>query len=248
MNADPRRLARALGHPFGREDLLHQALTHRSVGAVNNERLEFLGDALLGCVIAEALIGRFPQADEGSLSRMRASLVKRESLAEIARGLKLGDFLRLGAGELRTGGHARDSILADALEAVLGAVYLDSGFSRARGVVLALFQAPIDRLTETHAGKDPKTRLQELLQARHRPIPDYAVVSIGGAQHAQSFTVSCVLPDDGRMSRGEGSSRRRAEQAAAEAMLGQLALEGQSEGGAFGRRGAGRAEGGSDHV
>ena len=222
MNADLRRLTRALGYPFVRADLLQQALTHRSAGAVNNERLEFLGDALIGFTVAEALVVRFPQADEGTLSRMRASLVKRESLAQLARGLQLGDYLRLGAGELRTGGHTRDSILADALEAVFGAVYLDGGFERARTVVLALFRAPLAQLNAAHASKDPKTRLQELLQARHRPIPEYEVLSIGGTQHAQSFTVSCVLPDEGRLSRGEGSSRRRAEQAAAEAMLSQF--------------------------
>jgi ribonuclease III len=159
VSTDSRRLARALGHPFAREDLLAQALTHRSVGAVNNERLEFLGDALIGFVIAEALEARFPLADEGTLSRMRASLVKRESLAQLARGLQLGDYLRLGAGELRTGGHTRDSILADALEAVLGAVYLDGGFGQARSVVLNLFGAPLEQLDDARAGKDPKTRL-----------------------------------------------------------------------------------------
>ncbi|AUB83698.1 ribonuclease III [Candidatus Thiodictyon syntrophicum] len=225
MSTDSRRLARALGHPFARADLLQQALTHRSAGAVNNERLEFLGDALIGFTIAEALVGRFPHADEGTLSRMRAALVKRESLAQLARGLELGDYLRLGAGELRTGGHTRDSILADALEAVLGAIYLDGEFNRARTVVLNLFRASLAQLNDAHASKDPKTRLQELLQARRRPIPEYEVLTVGGTQHAQSFTVSCVLPDDGRLSRGEGSSRRRAEQAAAEAML--IQFEGQ---------------------
>ena len=222
MNADARRFARALNHAFAREDLLVQALTHRSVGAANNERLEFLGDALIGFTIAEALVSRFPQADEGTLSRMRASLVKRESLAQLARGLQLGDYLRLGGGELRTGGHTRDSILADALEAVLGAVYLDSGFAPARSVILALFRAQLEQLDDSRAGKDPKTRLQEFLQARRRPIPEYEVVTIGGTQHDQSFTVQCVLPDDGQSARGEGSSRRRAEQASAEAMLARI--------------------------
>ena len=226
MSADIRRLARALGHPFLRTELLQQALTHRSAGAMNNERLEFLGDALIGFTIAETLIARFPQADEGTLSRMRASLVKRESLAQLARGLQLGDYLRLGVGELRTGGHTRDSILADALEAVLGAVYLDGDFTRAQTVVKNLFRPLLEQLDGTRASKDPKTRLQELLQARHRPIPEYEVLMVGGSQHAQSFTVRCVLPDDGRLSRGEGSSRRRAEQAAAEAMLSQF--EGQA--------------------
>jgi ribonuclease III len=223
VSADRRRLAHALHHPFAREDLLEQALTHRSAGAVNNERLEFLGDALIGFTIAEAVVSRFPQADEGTLSRMRATLVKRESLAQLARGLQLGDYLRLGAGELRTGGHTRDSILADALEAVLGAVYLDSGFGAARSVILALFHSPLEQLDDSSVGKDPKTRLQELLQARRRPIPEYEVLTIGGTQHAQRFSVRCVLPDDGQATRGEGSSRRRAEQASAQAMLALLA-------------------------
>lgn len=219
MNADPRRLAQALGHRFTREELLIQALTHRSVGSSNNERLEFLGDALIGFVIAEALWERFPKADEGTLSRMRASLVKRESLARLARDLKLGDSLRLGAGELRTGGHARDSILADALEAVLGAVYLDGGFERARAVVLELFAARLEQTDAERAGKDPKTRLQEWLQSYKRPLPEYLVLSIDGDQHDQTFIVSCQLQDADVTTRGTGTSRRRAEQAAAESML-----------------------------
>lgn len=219
MNADPRRLAQALGHRFTREELLIQALTHRSVGASNNERLEFLGDALIGFIIAEALWERFPKADEGTLSRMRASLVKRESLARLARDLKLGDALRLGAGELRTGGHARDSILADALEAVLGAVYLDAGFERARAVVLELFAARLEQTDAERAGKDPKTRLQEWLQSYKRPLPKYLVLSIDGDQHDQTFIVSCQLQDADVTTRGTGTSRRRAEQAAAESML-----------------------------
>lgn len=219
MNADPRRLAQALGHRFARDELLIQALTHRSVGASNNERLEFLGDALIGFVIAEALWERFPKADEGTLSRMRASLVKRESLARLARDLKLGDSLRLGAGELRTGGHARDSILADALEAVLGAVYLDAGFERARAVVLTLFAARLEQTDAERAGKDPKTRLQEWLQSYKRPLPEYLVLSIDGDQHDQTFIVSCQLQDADVTTRGTGTSRRRAEQAAAESML-----------------------------
>jgi ribonuclease III len=219
VNADPRRLAQALGHRFAREELLIQALTHRSVGASNNERLEFLGDALIGFVIAEALWERFPKADEGTLSRMRASLVKRESLARLARDLKLGDSLRLGAGELRTGGHARDSILADALEAVLGAVYLDAGFERTRTVVLELFAARLEQTDAERAGKDPKTRLQEWLQSYKRPLPEYLVLSIDGDQHDQTFIVSCQLQDADVTTRGTGTSRRRAEQAAAESML-----------------------------
>ncbi len=222
MNADPRRLAHALGHSFQRQDLLEQGLTHRSAGPVNNERLEFLGDALIGFIIAEALWERFPEANEGTLSRMRASLVKRESLAALARGLRLGDYLRLGGGELRTGGHARDSILADALEAVLGAVYRDAGFGTARAVVMDLFADRLDETSATRSGKDPKTRLQEWLQSRRRPLPDYLVLSIGGDQHDQIFHVACVLADADVRTQGEGSSRRRAEQAAAQAMLEQI--------------------------
>jgi ribonuclease-3 len=223
VNGDLGRLAGALGHGFRDGDLLEQALTHRSAGSSNNERLEFLGDALIGFVIAEALLEAFPGADEGSLSRMRASVVKRESLARLARDLDLGSYLRLGSGELRAGGYTRDSILSDALEAVLGAVYLDAGYDSAHEVVLRLFEEPLRLAVAQRGGKDPKTRLQELLQARKRPLPEYDVTDIGGTQHAQSFTVTCVLPDELRASQGVGSSRRRAEQAAAAAMLEQIA-------------------------
>lgn len=222
MNADPRRLALSLGHHFKREELLEQGLTHRSAGSLNNERLEFLGDALIGFIIAEVLWERFPEADEGTLSRLRASLVKRESLSGLARDLCLGDYLRLGAGELRTGGHARDSILADALEAVLGAVYLDAGFAATRTVVMTLFASRLDETGEVQSGKDPKTRLQEWLQSRKRPLPEYLVIAIGGDQHDQIFTVSCLLTDTDLRTLGDGSSRRRAEQSAAEAMLEQI--------------------------
>jgi ribonuclease III len=219
VSLDLQRLSRALGLPALDESLLIQALTHRSAGASNNERLEFLGDALLGFVIAQALWERFPGADEGQLSRMRATLVRQDSLAGIARGLSLGEYLRLGAGEARTGGHARDSILADAIEALLAAVYLDQGFDAARGVVLAVFGALLDGLSSGAWGKDPKTRLQELLQSRRRPLPEYQVTEIAGSQHAQRFRVRCVLPDDGTLALGDGTSRRRAEQQAAESLL-----------------------------
>ncbi len=219
MNGDPRRLERALGHRFERPRLLHQALTHRSAGGENNERLEFLGDALLGFVVAEALLQRFPDADEGRLSRLRASLVKMESLARLARDLGLGEHLRLGAGELRTGGFARDSILADALEAVFAAVYLDKGFAEAKAVILSVFAPSLARVGELSVTKDPKTLLQELLQARKRPLPEYEVLSIAGSQHAQSFHVRCTLTDASKVSHGWGTSRRRAEQEAAQHML-----------------------------
>jgi ribonuclease-3 len=219
VTEDLRGLAHALGCRIGRKELYVQALTHRSAAGDNNERLEFVGDALLGFVIAEALWERFPDADEGRLSRLRASLVKKESLATLARGLALSDHLRLGPGELRTGGHARDSILADALEAVLAAVYLDQGFAGARQVILAVFREALEATCKAGASKDPKTRLQEALQARRRPLPEYEVLEVTGSQHAQTFRVRCRLPDDGRSAEGEGTSRRRAEQQAAESML-----------------------------
>ncbi len=219
MSQDLQRLARSLGCPDLGADPLGQALTHRSLGDRNNERLEFLGDALLGFVIAQVLWERFPQADEHLLTRMRASLVREQTLATLARGLALGDYLRMGAGELRSGGHAKDSILADALEAVLAAVYLDLGMEAARAVVLRVFHEPLTGIRLDAVTKDPKTQLQELLQARHRPLPEYAITEIGGTQHRQVFRVSCRLPDDGTVVEGDGSSRRRAEQQAAAKLL-----------------------------
>ncbi|WP_058554587.1 ribonuclease III [Thiohalocapsa sp. ML1] len=221
MNADPRRLTAALlgADDALRADLLALALTHRSAGRENNERLEFLGDAALGLVMAEALWTRFPEADEGELSRRRAALVNQDSLAAVARELKLGEYLHLGPGELRTGGHARDSILADALEAIIGAVYADRGFAVVRAMLLRLFDGRLTQVAAREAIKDPKTRLQEWLQARRRPVPEYSVVEVSGAAHDQSFHVRCRLPDDGAEASGQGSSRRRAEQEAASAML-----------------------------
>lgn len=228
MSADPSRLAaRLLGHPPARPTLIEQALTHRSAGPLNNERLEFLGDALLGLIIAEALLERFPRASEGELSRRRATLVNKDALAAVARGLRLGDYLRLGSGEVRTGGHARDSILADAFEALLGAIYLDQDFATARQVVLSVFDEPLSDVANRDAGKDPKTRLQEWLQARQLGLPDYEVIDIHGEQHAQRFSVRCRLAGDGREAVGDGSSRRRAEQQAAEMMLALLTGQGQ---------------------
>ncbi len=227
MSANPSLLVQALlGDDIPlRADLLALALTHRSAGRANNERLEFLGDAALGLIIAEALCERFPHADEGELSRRRAALVNKDSLAAVARQLRLGDYLHLGPGELRTGGHARDSILADALEAVIGAVYADRGFACARDMVLRLFAARIERVAGADAVKDPKTRLQEWLQARRRPVPDYGVVAISGAAHDQQFVVTCRLTDTGAETEGRGSSRRRAEQDAAQRMLTELQAE-----------------------
>ncbi len=225
MSADPSRLARALlgdADALG-ADLLTLALTHRSAGRANNERLEFLGDAALGLVMAEALWSRLPDADEGDLSRRRAALVNKDSLASLARELCLGDYLRLGPGELRTGGHARDSILADALEALIGAVYVDCGFARVREMLLQLFESRLHQVAGKEATKDPKTRLQEWLQARRRPVPEYNVTEVSGAAHDQRFAVVCRLADTGAEHHGQGSSRRRAEQDAAARMLAELA-------------------------
>lgn len=199
--------------------LFEQALTHRSAGPVNNERLEFLGDALLGFVIAEALWDRYPDADEGRLTRARASLVNQESLAWQARALALGEQLRMGSGEIRTGGHARDSILSDAFEALLAAYYLEWGFDAARALILRLFDTCLEDAARAAPVKDAKTRLQERMQAEQRPLPEYEIIEVGGKPHERRFSVRCSLPDTEEASQGIGNSRRRAEQQAAEIML-----------------------------
>jgi ribonuclease-3 len=215
-------LCRALGYQFTDQDLLEQALTHRSAGGLNNERLEFLGDSILGFVIANELYARFPQASEGQLSRLRASLVKRDTLAKLARQFALGDYLNLGPGELRSGGQARASILADALEAILAAIYLDSDYAATREVILALFEARLQGLDLKAQQKDPKTRLQELLQARKMALPDYEIIETSGTPHDQVFVVRCVIEQLGLEKQGRGSSRRRAEQEVASQMLQEL--------------------------
>ena len=212
------KLVRHLDYRFSDASLLETALTHRSVTQHNNERLEFLGDAVLGMVIAEELFKRFPQASEGELSRLRASLVKGDTLAEVARSFELGEVIRLGPGELKSGGFRRGSILADAFEAILGAIYLDGGFDSCRKIILAQFSSRLDSASPETAQKDPKTRLQEYLQANQQALPDYKIVDIAGEAHAQSFTVECQV--EGMPSvRAEGSSRRKAEQAAAEMIM-----------------------------
>ena len=203
------------GHPFENPELLRQALTHRSYSATHNERLEFLGDGVLNCVIAAELFRRFPQLAEGELSRLRASLVNQQSLFEIAQQIELGAQLRLGEGELKSGGARRPSMLADALEAVIGAVFIDGGFEAARAVVLRLFEQPLSAADPLKLGKDAKTRLQEFLQAHRVPLPQYAVISTAGEAHEQIFRVECVIPELNIRTEGEGTSRRGAEQAAA---------------------------------
>lgn len=223
MTGTRESLEQRLGYSFDDRALLQQALTHRSAGSRNNERLEFLGDAVLGSVIAGELYRRFPQAREGMLSRLRSTLVRRESLAAIAQELQLGEHLQLGAGERRSGGHSRDSILSDALEAVFGAIFLDSDFVTVRECILTQFADRLASLASGASLKDPKTRLQEYLQARRRPLPVYAVVQVSGEAHNQTFRVSCsVAGVESGPSEGRGSSRRLAEQDAAARMLERL--------------------------
>lgn len=206
-----------IGYRFRDAELLRQALTHRSLGPKHNERLEFLGDGVLNCAIAGELFDRFPALPEGELSRLRASLVNQQTLFSLAQSLALGDALRLGEGELKSGGFQRPSILADALEAIFGAVFLDGGFDSARETVRVLFEPLIASIDPKTHGKDPKTLLQEYLQGRRLPLPQYAVVSTRGEAHDQRFQVECVIADLDIRSLGEGTSRRAAEQDAARA-------------------------------
>jgi ribonuclease-3 len=208
-----------IDYRFKDPQLLREALTHRSVGAGNYERLEFLGDSVLNLVVAMRLYERHPDAPEGDLSRMRARLVRGATLAEVAVGLGLGEQLKLGEGELKSGGFRRASILADSFEALLGAIFIDGGYEDCRRVVLDLFDPLITRLPDAEALKDAKTRLQEWLQARGRPLPRYSLERESGADHAKKFFVSVCLEDDGMAVQAEGSSRRKAEQAAAARML-----------------------------
>lgn len=217
------KLERSLDYAFDDQSLLQQALTHRSAGSRNNERLEFLGDAILGGVIAAELYRRYPGAKEGELSRLRANLVRRESLAEIAQTLDLGSYLTLGTGERKSGGHRRDSILSDTVEALLGAIFLDSDFTVCQSCIVRLFSARLNSLSEVASLKDAKTRLQEYLQSRHQPLPEYTVKAVSGEAHAQFFRVECVVDDIGLSpGKGQGSSRRQAEQNAAEDLLTRL--------------------------
>lgn len=219
MNAGLAALQQRLQHQFADADLLKQALTHRSFSSDHNERLEFLGDSVLGVVVADMLFRRLQKLPEGDLSRVRANLVKQDTLHQLAVSLGLPDVILLGEGELRSGGQKRPSILADALEAVIGAVYLDAGFAAAQALVQRLYQAVQINSEMEAIGKDPKTELQEWLQGRRMKLPNYRVVATLGAAHKQSFDVECEIPELNRAERGLGGSRRAAEQAAATAML-----------------------------
>ena len=221
-------LQQRLGHQFGDEALLAQALTHRSFSADHNERLEFLGDSVLGLAVSDLLYERLAQLPEGELSRVRANLVKQDTLHQLALGLGLAPLLRLGEGELRSGGAARPSILADALEAVLGAVYLDAGFAAAQALVRRLYASVQINPHMSAAAKDAKTALQEWLQGRKMKLPLYRVVGTLGAAHKQTFDVACEVPDLGLTERGIGGSRRAGEQAAAAAMLLRLKTHGEA--------------------
>jgi ribonuclease-3 len=211
-----------LGHTFRHRALLSEALTHRSYGTPHNERLEFIGDSALNCVVACALFSRFPSLAEGQLSRMRASLVSREPLTRIAAQLGLAAYLRLGDGEERSGGRERPSILADATEALFGAVMVDDGFVKTQSVILSLLDGEMAELRVDTNAKDAKTELQEWLQARKLPRPEYTVLDVLGAQHAQTFRVQCAIAQRNVLAVGEGYSRRVAEQAAATAAFAQL--------------------------
>ena len=219
---DSNVLCRRIGYSFSKPELLYQALTHRSYSHSHNERLEFLGDSILNFVIADELFKSKPDVQEGDLSRLRASLVNGESLASISRELQLGDYLVLGPGELKSGGFRRTSILADALESVLGAVYQDDGFETCRRLIIRLFENKLGNLPDLQALKDAKTRLQELLQARKIDLPEYTVSEVKGKAHAQKFIVECRIEQLGCVTLGEGRSRRKAEQHAAEQAYQQL--------------------------
>ena len=222
MRQDPEDLAKRLDYQFNKPALLNKALTHRSAAKRNNERLEFLGDSVLSLVISEYLFAKLSKATEGELSRIRSSLVKGDKLAELAQQLQLGDYLILGSGELKSGGFRRSSILADTLEAIFGAVLLDSDFETCKRFILKLYRDELKSLPTAASMKDYKTRLQELLQSRQLPLPEYEVTDISGDPHAQTFTVECTVSVLEKPVKGKGSSRRRAEQKAAANILEKL--------------------------
>ncbi|OOE51011.1 ribonuclease III [Salinivibrio kushneri] len=216
------KLQRDIGYQFSNAALLELALTHRSANGTHNERLEFLGDSILSFVIAEDLYHRFPKVDEGDMSRMRATLVRGNTLAEIGREFSLGEVMRLGPGELKSGGFRRDSILADAVEALIGAIFLDSDINRVQAIILNWYQHRLETIEPGASQKDPKTRLQEHLQGKRKPLPSYTVMKVRGEAHNQEFTVECQVSGLESSVIGKGSSRRKAEQAAAELALQKL--------------------------
>ena len=213
------RLLNKLGYQFDDETLLDLALSHRSIGAINNERLEFLGDSILNFIIGEALFLQFPAAKEGQLSSLRSTMVKGETLASIAREFDLGDSLTLGEGEMKSGGFRRDSILADAVEAIIGAIYQDSNFETVRELVLSWYSSRLSKVSLTSSGKDAKSTLQELMQSRKQPLPDYQVIEVSGDAHAQQYTVECSVTLTKDTVSATATSRKSAEKKAAQLML-----------------------------
>ncbi|QIW16434.1 ribonuclease III [Pasteurellaceae bacterium RH1A] len=219
------RLQKKLGYQFQNMDYLIQALTHRSAAPKNNERLEFLGDSILNFAIGKALYEKFPKANEGELSRMRATLVREQTLAQIAQALNLGEYIKLGPGELKSGGFRRASILADCVEAIIAGIYLDCGFDCAKERIYIWYADFLKDINPGEAQKDPKTRLQEYLQARKKALPEYEVIDIRGEAHNQTFKVSCKVESFPNAFIGTGSSRRKAEQQAAEQVINLLKLK-----------------------
>lgn len=219
------RLEQRLGYHFEDQRQLQLALTHRSHGATNNERLEFLGDSILNFVVGEELFKRFPEVREGQLSRLRSQMVKGETLAELAREFELGDCLVLGEGEMKSGGSNRDSILADSVEAIIGAIYLASGLDVCRERVLSWFASRLNQLGLNTSAKDSKSRLQEYMQAQRQPLPEYQVVDVSGEGHAQMFTIECSVALSKKSTSATASNRREAEKQAAAQMLVQLKID-----------------------
>jgi ribonuclease-3 len=222
--SNARQLQERLNYSFSDEQLLTLALSHRSCGSNNNERLEFLGDSILGLTITDILYRDFPKAREGELSRMRSHIVRAESLAEVAKSLELGSNLLLGPGEMKSGGHRRDSILGDTVEALIGAVYLDAGLDRARSCIELWFKDLLGAALEVQPIKDPKTSLQEWLQQRGKPVPEYKLINTGGEAHSRLFTVSCKIAAVEKEMSATASSRRKAEQMVAEQLIIELEL------------------------
>lgn len=222
---DSNEFCRKIGYSFSKPELLYQALTHRSHSHPHNERLEFLGDSVLNCAVAGLVFRHFSDLPEGNLTRLRASLVNQEALFKLAKILDLGNQIKLGEGELKSGGYNRPSILADTLEAVFGAVYLDGGFARAEEVIITLFTPLLPKFDSLDSGKDPKTLLQEYLQGRKLIPPKYSVIITSGEAHQQQFRVECVIPKLSIITIGEGSSRRSAEQEAAKTAYEQINLQ-----------------------
>lgn len=225
MASNVRQLEERLQYQFRDPELLSLALSHRSCGSSNNERLEFLGDSILGVTVTDFLYHQFPQAREGDLSRMRSQIVRAESLAQVAKKLQLGPELSLGPGEMKSGGQRRDSILGDTVEALIGAVYLDTGIDAARGAVNNWFKELLAAASDAQPAKDAKTALQEWLQQRSKPVPQYELVNTGGEAHSRLFTVSCKIDQVDKTISATASSRRKAEQLVAEQLLSELEQE-----------------------